>query len=132
MEELKSIPFGTERILAVDDEFILADVVKNSLEDMGYQVVAMTDPIETLEEFQKDPDCYDMVILDYIMPGMKGDQLAKEIIKIRSDIPIILCTGLRNPLTQKEALDIGISEILAKPVDINFMAVKVREILDRS
>jgi PAS domain S-box-containing protein len=125
------LPFGTENILVVDDEPILTNVIKASLEDLGYQVTGVTDSVEALDLFRNDPEFFSLVILDYIMPRMKGDQLAREILAIRKNLPVFLCTGLRNPLTDEEIAATGIREIIPKPVDINVMALKVRQVLNR-
>ncbi|MFH1155961.1 MAG: ATP-binding protein [Pseudomonadota bacterium] len=125
------LPFGTETILVVDDEPILTNVIKASLEDLGYSVVSVTDSREALVLFKEKPGDFAIAIVDYIMPGMKGDQLAREILAVRRDLPVILCTGLRNPLTDEEIAGIGIREIIPKPVDINVMALKVRQILNQ-
>ncbi|MEZ4579616.1 MAG: ATP-binding protein, partial [Desulfobacterales bacterium] len=86
-------PTGAERILFVDDELELVALGQEILERLGYQVVTKRDGTEALQEFKKDPDRYDVVITDMTMPKMTGKKLARELIKIRPEVPIILCTG---------------------------------------
>lgn len=130
--EQAALPFGSERILVVDDEPILTNVLTASLEDLGYSVIAVNDAEEALAMVRENPDAVDLILLDYIMPKMKGDVLASEIVRIRDTVPIVLCTGLKDPLTEAEKASAGIREVLSKPVDINYMAERVRAILDQA
>jgi len=94
---------GTERILLVDDEDVLIAMEKRVLERLGYQVTSRTSSIEALEAFRANPDTFDMVITDMAMPNMPGDKLAVELIKIRFDIPILLCTGFSEIMSEPKA-----------------------------
>ena len=85
-------PSGTERILLVDDEKATIDVVKVMLERLGYKVTIRTSSTDALEAFRNQPGNFDLVITDMTMPNMTGKDLAKEMMTIRSDIPIILST----------------------------------------
>jgi len=122
---------GNENILFVDDEESLADLGRMRLEKMGYRVTARTRPAEALELFSFNPDQFDLVITDMTMPQMTGDQLAKEILKIRPDMPIIICTGYHEKITEKKSLETGIKALLLKPVSINNLAKSVRKVLDK-
>ncbi len=84
---------GNERILFVDDEDFQADIGKRMLERLGYRVTAKTNSVEALDLFRQTPDEFDLVITDMTMPDMTGDVLARKLISIRPDIPIIVCTG---------------------------------------
>jgi CheY-like chemotaxis protein len=129
--EEKPIPKGTERILFVDDEPALVTLVERILSKLGYSVVTRTDSIEAHHLFKEDPYSFDMVITDMTMPGMTGADLAKEILKIRPDIPIILCTGFSEVITEGEAKRMGIREFLMKPLTLRDIAVAARKVLDR-
>jgi CheY-like chemotaxis protein len=131
IEASDSFPRGTEQILFVDDEKFLADIGKETLESLGYQVEIRTSSYDALEAFRKQPDKYDMVITDITMPKMTGEQLAAEIKKIRPNIPIILCTGFSNRITSEGAIEKGISSILMKPLTIRDLANSVRKIMDK-
>ena len=92
--EQPKIPMGgSERILFVDDEKMLVDIGQQALQRLGYDVVSRTSPIEALELFKAKPDFFDLVITDKTMPGMTGDALAKELMNIRPNLPVIICTG---------------------------------------
>ena len=94
---------GTERILIVDDEQGIVAVTKNMLECLGYQVLASTDSIEALEIFLEEPGGFDLIITDQTMPNMTGRELAERVKSVRSDIPVIICTGFSEQLDQSRA-----------------------------
>lgn len=124
------MPLGNnERILFVDDEVMLIDVQKDALESLKYQVVVVSSPDEALNLFSSSPDDFDLVITDMTMPKMTGDVLAKEILKIRPDIPVILCTGFSEMITKEKALAAGIRDFLMKPVKIQDLAESVQKVL---
>jgi len=122
---------GYERILFVDDEQFLVDIGKRSLEHLGYEVVPRTSSIEALELFRNQPDKFDLVITDMTMPNMTGDSLALELMKIRDDIPIILCTGYSERISEGRAKTLGIREFVMKPLVITDLANIIRKVLDR-
>ncbi|MCI0470295.1 MAG: response regulator, partial [Candidatus Aminicenantes bacterium] len=125
------VQHGTERILLVDDEYLLAESGKELLENLGYQVVNRTSSIEALEAFRSHPDNFDLVVTDQTMPNMTGVQLTLELKKIRPDIPIILCTGFSEKVNEKNFLAKGISSFLMKPLISDDLARVVRHVLDR-
>jgi PAS domain S-box-containing protein len=129
-ERLHVYPTGHERILCVDDEQVLVDVAKQMLEKLGYQVVTSTSSAEALKLFQAQPDGFDLVITDLTMPNLTGDRLAPELIKIRPDVPVILCSGYSEHLTGKHLRETGIRSFLMKPLLIGDLATTVRRILD--
>ena len=124
------IPGGNERILFVDDEEMLVEWGRTTLERLGYKVTAMMDSQEALKTFSIDPSRFDLVITDHAMPQMAGAQLAKELLKIRRDIPIILCTGHSDNISPESAREIGVKEFLTKPVSRQELAEAVRRVLD--
>ncbi len=123
---------GTERILFVDDEEIIANLIKKMLEKLGYHVTAKTSSLDALETFQNHANQFDLVITDQTMPNMTGSDLAKTLLQIRADIPIILCTGYSTIMNEKKAKAIGIREFVTKPVSKNDIAILIRKILDSS
>jgi len=129
-EKKASIPYGTERILFVDDEAVLVDMTGKMLETLGYNVVARTSSVEALEAFRANPDRFDLVISDKIMPNMTGFDLAAELIRIRSDIPIILCTGFSEKTDPEKAKRAGIRSIIMKPIIMKDIAAAIRSVLD--
>jgi len=121
---------GSEKILLVDDEEAIIAMEKMILERLGYQVTSCSGSIEALEDFRLTPEKYDLVITDMTMPKLTGDNLAMEMLKIRPDIPILICTGFSETLTEEKLRAIGVKGILMKPVVIKKLAEKLRYILD--
>jgi PAS domain S-box-containing protein len=115
VETLQAARGGTEHVLFVDDEDILAELNRERLVSLGYKAVISTSSIETLEIFKAKPEAFDLVITDYTMPRLTGIDLAGEVRKIRGDIPIILCTGYGDFVSQEKAAVHGIRKILMKP-----------------
>ena len=126
------LPTGNERILFLDDEEATVDMVIQTLERLGYEVTATTSSIEALEVFQAQPNKFDLVITDQTMPNMTGEQLSKELMRIRPDIPIILCTGYSELITEEKAKSMGIREFVMKPLVARELAETVRKVLDGS
>jgi two-component system cell cycle sensor histidine kinase/response regulator CckA len=124
------MPSGNERILFVDDELTIAKMGNQILERLGYAVTTRTSSIEALELFQAKPDDFDLVITDMTMPNMTGDKLAIELMKIRPDIPVILCTGYSKKISDEIAAEIGIKAFAYKPVVKVDLAKTVRKVLD--
>ena len=123
-------PTGNERILFVDDEKTLVDLGRQILERLGYSVESRTSSIEALEMFKTRSDEFDLVITDMTMPNLTGEKLARELMKIRADIPVILCTGFSEHITEEHAKGLGIKEFILKPIVMNKLAEIVRSVLD--
>jgi PAS domain S-box-containing protein len=124
------MPAGTERILFVDDEPALVGLAQNLFESLGYQVTALVSSTEALDLFRKDPQRFDIVVTDMNMPGMMGDELAREMMKIRPDLPVILYTGYSEFLSEEKAASLGIREFVLKPFAMREMAGIIRRVLD--
>lgn len=124
------IPTGRERILLVDDDGVLLETQERILLRLGYAVVALQSSVTALEEFKKQPHKFDLVITDQTMPRMTGLDLARECITIRPDIPIILCTGYSESVSEEMIRDAGVSAFLMKPVVLAKLAHTVRDVLD--
>jgi PAS domain S-box-containing protein len=122
---------GNERILFVDDEEDLCKIGQEMLEHLGYSVVTRSSSIEALELFREQPDKFDLVITDLTMPKMTGLMLARELLAIRPEISIILCTGFGQMITTEKARAIGIHELMMKPIFVRELAETVRRLLDR-
>jgi signal transduction histidine kinase/ActR/RegA family two-component response regulator len=131
LQTLKTLPRGTEHILFIDDEENLVDVMKDLLQRLGYRVAATNQPLDALELFRAAPDTFDLVITDAAMPHMTGDRLAKELLTIRRDLPIIICTGYSERVSPQNIKALGIRRLLMKPLAIRNLAVAIREILDQ-
>ncbi len=130
LEERESIPKGKGRILLVDDEQAVVEMEKKMLERLGYEVISRVSSIEALQAFRANFDKFDLVITDMTMPGISGDKLAAELIQIRPNIPILLCTGFSQNIAQDKADSIGIKGILMKPIVMKELAEKVKELIE--
>jgi len=129
--EEKDLPVGTERILYVDDEPALVDLASKMLGKMGYTVVTRTSSMEAYDLFRRDPYGFDLVITDMTMPVMTGDKLAQKIMEVRRDIPIILCTGYSEYISEERAKGMGVSEFIMKPLKMSTLATTIRKMLDK-
>ncbi|MBN2060050.1 MAG: PAS domain S-box protein [Deltaproteobacteria bacterium] len=132
LEPKIELPEGSERILLVDDEKNIVDIMQSILERLGYEVTARTSSIEALEAFRYKPKAFDLLITDMTMPNMTGKDLAKEIMSIRKYFPVILCTGFSEQIDERKALEMGISAFVMKPVLMKELANTVREVLDKN
>jgi len=127
----KPVPNGTERILLVDDEAQIVRMAQQMLESLGYHVTVRTSSLDAFEVFCTQPDKFDLVITDQTMPNITGTELAQKLMGIRPDIPIILCTGFSEVITEEKAKAIGIRKYVMKPVVKREMAIAIRQILDQ-
>ena len=130
--EQESFPGGDEQILYVDDEPSIAIIGERLLKSLGYRAESATDPLKVLDMIKSDQNKFDLVITDMAMPDMTGDQLISEILKIRREMPTIICTGYSSTISEKEAAEIGAHSYLMKPVDKSELAKVVRRVLDDS
>ncbi len=121
---------GKERILLIDDEDQIINIEQQILERLGYQVTPKTDSEEALEEFAAQPDRFDLVITDMTMPKMTGDQLARRMMEIKPQIPVIMCTGYNEAISEEKALAMGIDKFVMKPIVKDVLASTIRRVLD--
>jgi PAS domain S-box-containing protein len=128
---LEEVSGGHERILLVDDDEKIGCLEKEQLESLGYQVTVLTSGVEAAETFRKAPQNIDLVVTDMTMPNITGAELSQELLKIKPDIPIILCTGFSELIDKDKATVLGIQEYLMKPVGRNDLARAVRKALDK-
>ena len=123
------LPGGHERILFIDDEEILVELGCEILHKLGYKVESTTSPDRALEVFRERPQHFDLVITDLTMPRLTGDELAEKLMQIRSDIPIILCSGYNESISKERAKDMGIRALEKKPLVIRELAATIRRVL---
>ncbi|MDR3555252.1 MAG: PAS domain S-box protein [Syntrophobacteraceae bacterium] len=124
---------GRERILVVDDEPILAEMIQQMLQKLGYEVVSRTNGMEALEAFKRQSAerPFNLVITDMTMPGLTGMELARKLFELEPEISVILMTGFSKNIHGEGAGELGIGELLMKPVTIEKLAQTVRTVLDR-
>ncbi|MGB3223563.1 MAG: PAS domain S-box protein [Desulforhopalus sp.] len=132
IESAELIPAGLEHILLIDDEEMLIKMSKVMLERLGYRVTTRMDSNEALATFRTSPKSFDLVITDQTMPGLTGTNLARHMLQIRPDIPIILCTGYSSNVSEEEASSIGIKAYALKPLAKKDIGNLIRKVLDEA
>lgn len=123
-------PGGNERIMVIDDEAPLAELLRINLQRAGYEVTMFNDSIAAVQQFRLDPNCCDLVITDMLMPDMTGAELAREFLALRRNLPIIMLTGHSGNFDEHKAKQAGIKEWLLKPVKKEKLYQVVRKVLD--
>jgi PAS domain S-box-containing protein len=126
------IPIGKETILFVDDEETIVHLGKELLTQLGYTVEVYTSSVEALNVFRQDPHRFDLVITDQTMPALTGEALSRELLRIRPDLPIILCTGFSHVMSAEKAKALGIQAYLMKPLAIRDLVPIIRHVLDKA
>jgi signal transduction histidine kinase/ActR/RegA family two-component response regulator len=126
----ESIPTGTERILVVDDEPAIVEVLTHLLRSLGYQVTAAIGSQNALEIFQSGPTGFDLLITDQTMPQMTGLELTRAVTSLRPGLPVILCTGYSRDIDAENAESLGVRGFAMKPVTLREIAMLTRRVLD--
>jgi CheY-like chemotaxis protein len=126
------LPGGSETLLLVDDEKALIDMAQQMLERLGYHVETRTSPLEAIEALRANPGKYDAVITDMTMPQMNGLNLAKKLLEVRSDLPILLCTGFSDQANEEKARAAGIKDFVFKPLTMSDFSNVLRKLLDEA
>ena len=124
------LPKGKEHILLVDDEPLVSNVMSHMLKRLGYEVTSINDPRQALEVFHNSSDTFDMLISDLTMPGLTGDQLAEKILADAPDLPVLICSGYSDALSESQIKKIGIKALVMKPVVLPELSQTIREIFD--
>jgi PAS domain S-box-containing protein len=130
VDSSQPIPRGSERILFVDDEPALVEIGQQVLQLLGYVVTTQTSSSKALKIYRENPEAFDLLITDYTMPKMTGAQLAKSVLEINPDLPVILMSGIESMNLETEAKQVGVIGFLGKPVNIKEIALLVRQLLD--
>ena len=119
-----------EHVLLVDHGPVPAEVGQRSLEAIGYTVTVQTDSLEALRIFHDHPQRFDAVVTDMHMPVMAGDKLAREMMAIRPDLPVVLCVESGDLIDETKAMQSGIRSFITKPLDQQQLAGALRRALD--
>jgi PAS domain S-box-containing protein len=122
-------PHGAGRILVVDDEPAIREVVCAMLSHLGYTVTPAASGAEALERFAQDAGGFELVLTDQAMPGMVGLELAKALTALNPRLPVLLCTGYSSNITPQAAQAAGVAEVLVKPVDMRQLALTIQRLL---
>jgi len=124
------LPRGTETIMFVDDEPGIVAMASQMLSSLGYQVTTASRAKDALAIFKQEPNRFDLIITDQIMPGMTGMEMVREMHSIRRGLPALLCTGFSKTVSDQDLLTEGIHEILMKPIVLRQTAEAIRNALD--
>jgi signal transduction histidine kinase len=124
------LPGGSERVFLIDDEIDIVQVNRQMLERLGYQVAAYVDSRTALADFDAAPEKVDLLITDLTMPGLTGDQVVRAVHARRPELPIIMCTGFSEMITQEKAQAVGVRKLMMKPLSVGALARTIREVLD--
>ncbi|MBU0680270.1 MAG: response regulator [Proteobacteria bacterium] len=123
---------GSERILIVDDEKIVLEIMLKRLEYLGYDVTACNSGAEAVAVFKNNPDTFDLILTDQTMPHMLGTEMIREILEIRPEMPVILCSGYSSNVSEETSKDFGIKIYLEKPVDFEVLSQSIRKALSKT
>lgn len=129
-KETAGLPGGKESVLVIDDEQMVADYLRGSLERLGYRVAVCSDGVSALAVFERDPGAFDLVITDQTMPGKTGFEVARTMLALRPDLPVILCSGFSSALSPERVAAAGIRKFMMKPVSLYDLIPTVRFLLD--
>jgi CheY-like chemotaxis protein len=121
---------GRERILIVDDEPDIADMLSIGFDRLGYVAVGVNDPLDALAAFEEDPMAWDAVVTDQLMPAMRGLELAGRLKSIRPDLKTVLCSGFSDAAKGEIASGGVIDAFFQKPTDAQAIASSLRELFD--
>jgi len=130
--DTQSVKTGTETILIVDDEKDLADVARRNLKLLGYTVLTAGTGRDAIETYRREHDRIDLVLLDYMMPDMDGEDTYAELKKINPDVKVILSSGYDEKGKVKPLLDAGVDGFVHKPFHLAELSQTIRNVLDRS
>jgi PAS domain S-box-containing protein len=118
-----------KHVLVIDDEEVLARLIAEVLRAHGYRVTSFSDSRMALDTFMRYPNKFDAIITDQTMPGLTGRELANQVLKVRPDLPVILCTGYSDQIDEISARDMGISRFMMKPVKPQELMLLLDDIL---
>lgn len=123
------MPRGSERIMIVDDDEVIARMYREILTGLGYKVSVFDNGLEACDAVMQEPE-YDLIITDMTMPGKTGAELAAEVLAVHPSMPVILSTGFNDQISERKARQIGVKKFLLKPVSIMDLTRAIREVMD--
>jgi two-component system, cell cycle sensor histidine kinase and response regulator CckA len=121
----------TKKILCIDDELMLAELCEERLSELGYEVIGESDAEKALRLFEERPDEFHLLIVDHFMPKVLGLEFAKKALTVRPDINVLLVTGHDGAVSEEEAREAGIKEVLAKPLTTAELDAAIKRVLSR-
>ena len=126
---ISEMPRAKPTILVVDDESMALVLVKRLLSEAGYQVVTAQSGFEALDLFRRQPQAFHLVLLDLTMPFMDGEETFHRLREIRTDIPVVLCTGFIRRDRLDRLMSAGIAGFLRKPLAPDEIVDHIRSVL---
>ena len=130
--EADQLAQGNESVLIVDDDRAITQMLEKILQRLGYKVLVFNDPGKALERIRLTPDLFDLVITDMTMPEMTGADLARDLLALGKNLPVIVCTGHSDLIDERTAMDLGIAAYVTKPFVIGKISMVIRDVLDRN
>lgn len=119
-----------QRVLYVDDDEALVFLVQRALSRRGYRITTFSDPREAEQALRTDPQCCDVLVTDFNMPGYSGVDLLRTVHLIRADLPLALASGHITPEIESAARAAGASSLIYKPNDVDEFCKAVQQLLD--
>ncbi len=120
---------SNERILFVDDELGITKMATHMLTSLGYEPIVTSSSLKALDLFEENPEGFDLLISDQVMPDLTGSELALKVRAIRPDIPIIICSGFSGKLSSTKAEELGVDEFLVKPISRREIGESIQKVL---
>jgi len=118
-----------KKILCIDDDLILAELCEERLQELGYDVVGESDAEKALRLFEESPDEFHLLIVDHLMPNVLGTELVKKALFIRPDINVLLVTGHEGAVSEEEAREAGVKEVLIKPLTTAELEAAIQRVM---
>ncbi len=122
-------PPASKRVLVVDDEQDIVEIVSRYLKKEGFAVQGMTDSRLALESLRADPLAFDLLLTDFDMPFLSGATLCKNVLALRSDLPVLMITGYDRHVSGAQLVELGVGELLTKPLDRQALLTAIRRLL---
>lgn len=116
-------------ILVVDDDELVSEYLGALLEAESYDVTVLNEPVEALKYFQNHPDDFDLIVTDQVMPGLTGVEIAKAILELRPQLPVLLITGYSEKISAVNAESYGLSGFFSKPINENLFLDRISNLV---
>jgi CheY-like chemotaxis protein len=120
-----------ETVLLVDDEVALVRLGEETLAELGYEPVGFASSAAALQAFREEPDRFDVLVSDEAMPGMTGSELVRLVHEVRPGLPVLLMSGFVTPALAQRAREIGVTEVLGKPLSAAELARSLADALEK-
>ncbi len=116
-------------ILVVDDDELVSEYLGALLEAESYDVTVLNEPVEALKYFRNHPDDFDLIVTDQVMPGLTGVEIARAILELRPQLPVLLITGYSEKISAVNAESFGLSGFFSKPINENLFLDRISNLV---